>query len=80
MVGYYRDGRYERTFYFLKPPYMYELQEKRPLVGPFWAREFEVASKNIDDYYYEEEEEKEGKATAGTNSSAAVGAAVASGR
>lgn len=35
---------------------MYELQEKRPLVGPFWAREFEVASKSIDDYYYVEEE------------------------
>lgn len=37
---------------------MYELQEKRPLVGPFWAREFEVASKSIDDYYYVEEEQE----------------------
>ncbi len=49
-VGYYRDGRYERTFYSM-PVTMYQLQRQRPIVGPFWAREFEVASKDIDDYY-----------------------------
>mgnify|MGYP006187765507 CR=1 FL=1 len=47
-TGYYRDGRYERTFYTI-PRVMYQLQKKRPLVGPFWAREFERAHHEIDD-------------------------------
>jgi hypothetical protein len=58
MRGYYRDGRYERTFYTM-PQAMYQLQERREIVGPFWAREFEVAGKDIDDYYREEKEEEE---------------------
>ena len=49
-TGYYRDGRYERTFYTM-PDAMYQLQRKRPLVGPFWAREFEKAHHDIDDYF-----------------------------
>ena len=48
MRGYYRDGRYENTYYTL-PGRMYSLQRERDLVGPFWAREFEAAHKNIDD-------------------------------
>jgi len=47
--GYYRDGRYERTFYTL-PLRMYDLQKARPLVGPHWAREFEKAHRDIDDW------------------------------
>lgn len=46
--GYYRDGRYERSYYFSKD-LMYQLQKQRLLVGPFWAREFEMAHKDIDD-------------------------------
>lgn len=46
--GYYRDGRYERSYYITKN-LMYQLQKQRPLVGPFWAREFEMAHKDIDD-------------------------------
>jgi hypothetical protein len=30
---------------------MYQLQHQRTLTGPFWAREFEKAHKDIDDYY-----------------------------
>ena len=48
--GYYRDGRYERTFYSMPKP-MYSLQKSRTLVGPFWAREFEKAHMSIDDYF-----------------------------
>lgn len=49
MRGYYRDGRYNRSYYFRKSK-MYQLQQKVPLVGPFWAREFAIAHKNADDY------------------------------
>jgi len=48
MRGYYRDGRYANTFYFLPAP-MYQLHTKPELVGPFWAREFAVAHRDIDD-------------------------------
>lgn len=48
MRGYYRDGRYARTFYTM-PEQMYQLQQKPELVGPFWAREFAVAHRDIDD-------------------------------
>eukprot|EP01031_Cornospumella_fuschlensis_P035542 gene35542-43098_t len=50
MRGYYRDGRYKNTFYTMKN-YMYQLQKQRPLVGPFWAREFELSHRDIDDYF-----------------------------
>jgi hypothetical protein len=49
-IGYYRDGRYERTYYTLEAMEK-QLQRQRPLVGPFWAREFETAHKDIDDDY-----------------------------
>lgn len=52
MRGYYRDGRYQRTYYTLKKD-MFALQKKRDLIGPFWAREFEIAHRNADDYYQE---------------------------
>ncbi len=48
--GYYRDGRYERTYYTMEAMEK-QLQKQRPLVGPFWAREFETAHKDIDDFY-----------------------------
>ena len=50
MVGYYRDGRYDRTYYTMQH-YMYQLQREHALREPFWAREFEIAHKDIDDYY-----------------------------
>jgi hypothetical protein len=43
-----RDGRYERTYYTLRS-HQYQLQQQRPIVGPFWAREFEAAHRAIDD-------------------------------
>lgn len=49
-VGYYRDGRYDRTYYTMQH-YMYQLQREHALQEPFWAREFEIAHKDIDDYY-----------------------------
>lgn len=48
MRGYYRDGRYARTYYTM-PQDMYQLHKKPELVGPFWAREFAVAHRDIDD-------------------------------
>jgi GR25 family glycosyltransferase involved in LPS biosynthesis len=48
MRGYYRDGRYARTFYTL-PKEMYKLQTQPNLIGPFWAREFAIAHHDIDD-------------------------------
>lgn len=54
MRGYYRDGRYNRTFYDAKKV-IHQLQTRREIVGPFWAREFEVASKDIDDYFTTED-------------------------
>eukprot|EP00597_Dinobryon_sp_UTEXLB2267_P001604 CAMPEP_0170076738 /NCGR_PEP_ID=MMETSP0019_2-20121128/13684_1 /TAXON_ID=98059 /ORGANISM="Dinobryon sp., Strain UTEXLB2267" /LENGTH=426 /DNA_ID=CAMNT_0010288625 /DNA_START=369 /DNA_END=1649 /DNA_ORIENTATION=- len=50
MRGYYRDGRYERTYYTMKNR-MYQLHRERDIHGPFWAREFEIAHRDIDDYY-----------------------------
>jgi hypothetical protein len=29
--------------------HQYQLQQQRPIVGPFWAREFEAAHRAIDD-------------------------------
>lgn len=49
MRGYYRDGRYRNTFYTVKKR-MYQLQQQRSLVGPFWAREFELSHRDIDDF------------------------------
>jgi hypothetical protein len=46
MRGYYRDGRYERSYYTLRRK-THDLQKQRPLVGPFWAREFEKAHRTI---------------------------------
>jgi hypothetical protein len=51
-TGYYRDGRYARTFYTQKDV-MYQLHQQRGLKGPFWAREFEKAHYDIDDYWKE---------------------------
>jgi hypothetical protein len=51
-TGYYRDGRYARTFYTQKDV-MYQLHQQRGLKGPFWAREFEKAHYEIDDYWKE---------------------------
>jgi hypothetical protein len=48
MRGYYRDGRYARTYYTM-PQDMYQLHKRPELVGPFWAREFAVAHRDIDD-------------------------------
>ena len=48
MRGYYRDGRYLRTYYSM-PGFTNQLQAQTELQGPFWAREFAVAHKNIDD-------------------------------
>lgn len=48
MRGYYRDGRYKRTYYTMKDV-MYQLQRQEEIEGPFWAREFAVAHKDIDD-------------------------------
>jgi hypothetical protein len=50
MRGYYRDNRYQRTYYTMDR-HMYELHTEKKLVGPFWAREFEIAHRNADDYY-----------------------------
>jgi hypothetical protein len=52
VTGYYRDGRYARTFYTQKDV-MYQLHQQRGLKGPFWAREFEKAHYEIDDYWKE---------------------------
>eukprot|EP01033_Poteriospumella_lacustris_P003065 gene3065-2243_t len=52
MRGYYRDQRFQRTFYFIKR-HMFDLQRQKRLVGPFWAREFEIAHRNADDYWQE---------------------------
>lgn len=52
MRGYYRDQRFQRTFYFIKQ-HMFDLQRQKRLVGPFWAREFEIAHRNADDYWQE---------------------------
>lgn len=49
-IGYYRDGRYERSYYILKNN-MYWLQRERAMF-PFWGREFEIAHKDIDDSVY----------------------------
>jgi len=49
MRGYYRDNRYSKTFYTM-PEEMYSLQERTEIKGPFWAREFAVAHKDIDDW------------------------------
>ena len=46
--GYYRDGRYSRTYYFM-PQHMYVLHRQKELKGPFWSREFAVATEDIDD-------------------------------
>ena len=35
--GYYRDGRYSRTYYFM-PQHMYVLHRQKELKGPFWSR------------------------------------------
>jgi hypothetical protein len=48
MRGYYRDGRYDRSYYTTKQ-HTTHLQRQRPLIGPFWAREFETAHRQIDD-------------------------------
>ena len=48
MRGYYRDGRYERSFYTM-PREMYDLHKQTEIKGPFWAREFKVAHSDIDD-------------------------------
>ena len=47
-TGYYKDGRYENTYY-TKPKGMFDLHHAKDLVRPYWAREFEVAHRNIDD-------------------------------
>jgi hypothetical protein len=31
--------------------FMHQLQTQRKIIGPFWAREFEIASRNADDYF-----------------------------
>jgi hypothetical protein len=48
MRGYYRDGRYARTYYTTKN-HVNNLHKQTKIVGPFWAREFETAHKQIDD-------------------------------
>lgn len=48
MRGYYRDGRYNRTFY-TKRKWMYQLQQQHDMIQPFWAREFVTAHEDIDD-------------------------------
>lgn len=48
MRGYYRDNRYAHTFYTMTK-HLYSLHEKTEIHGPFWAREFAVAHKEIDD-------------------------------
>jgi len=50
--GYYRDGRYARTYYLAMED-RYQLFKKTDLVGPFWAREFATAHKDIDDDHIE---------------------------
>ena len=50
ITGYYRDGRYEKTFYSL-PDQMYNLQKNRAVAGSYWEREYEKAHVNIDDYF-----------------------------
>ena len=48
MRGYYRDGRYDRTYY-TKTSHLYTLHSQKEIIGPFWAREFSVAHSEIDD-------------------------------
>lgn len=48
MRGYYRDGRYARTYYTMRAV-TYQLHTQPELEGPFWAREFAVAHRDIDD-------------------------------
>jgi len=48
MRGYYRDGRYARTYFTTKNDVHY-LHTHKKIRGPFWAREFETAHKEIDD-------------------------------
>ena len=48
MRGYYRDQRYKRTFYTMRDQ-MYSLHHQEEIKGPFWAREFSVSHKEIDD-------------------------------
>jgi len=48
MRGYYRDNRYANTYY-TQTKHLYSLQTTTEIVGPFWAREFAVAHKEIDD-------------------------------
>lgn len=46
--GYFHDNRYSRTLYFM-PKHMYVLHSQVELKGPFWSREFAVATEDIDD-------------------------------
>lgn len=49
-VGYYRDNRYDRTYGYLKQ-HMYELQNRRNIYEPLWAREFPIAFEDTDDFW-----------------------------
>ncbi|KAJ1427667.1 hypothetical protein B484DRAFT_397154, partial [Ochromonadaceae sp. CCMP2298] len=46
--GYYRDGRYERSYYTM-PGAVHLLQRDRELSGSLWEREYEKAHRDIDD-------------------------------
>jgi len=48
MRGYYRDSRYARTYYTM-PEQMYQMHTQTELKGPFWAREWFLATRDIDD-------------------------------
>lgn len=47
MRGFYRDGRYNRTFYSTKR-HMYQLRDQTRIMIPLWSREFPTAHINID--------------------------------
>lgn len=46
-TGYYRDGRYARTYYS-SASNLYALQQRKYLEGTLWGREFEKAHRNIE--------------------------------
>mmetsp|Transcript_16225 Transcript_16225/g.16353 ORF Transcript_16225/g.16353 Transcript_16225/m.16353 type:complete len:260 (+) Transcript_16225:210-989(+) len=46
--GYYKDGRYARTYYTTEQE-RNQLYDEPDLIAPFWAREFAVAHTDIDD-------------------------------
>jgi len=48
MRGYYRDGRYARTYYTM-PYFMHQLAKQTDPVGPYWTREFSSVHRNADD-------------------------------